>query len=519
MQVGMKAGCVLAVAWLVLGLATAARADSLTVKTAQGKARGKIINDGKVKAFMGLPYAAPPVGELRWKAPQPAAKWKGERDATKYGAHCAQGRVFDDMVFEDGGESEDCLFLNVYAPADAKDKSKLPVMFWIHGGGYAGGASSEPRHNGDFLPTKGVVLVTINYRLGAFGFLATADLAKEANGSAGNYGLLDMVAALQWVKANIKHFGGDPGNVTIFGESAGSFAVSTLMAAPSAQGLFHKAIGESGAAFSDVLPYDSLEAREKADGAWVASLGVNSLQELRALPTEKILEAARKKGRIGFPPSIDGKLLTEPVPATYAAGRQSHVPLLAGWNRDEGAAMANGMTPEKWKAFAADTFKDRAEEFLKLYPDDTEEQTADSAGAYGGDSFIAFGTWKWLEAHRKTGNSPVYRYHFELRALPSKYHPEISAFHSDDIEYVFGTLDTRPGETVRPEDRKLSEQMMGYWTNFAKTSDPNGSGLPAWPKYDKEDSLIHLDSTITAGPDTLRPRYEFLLQGMPAFHF
>jgi para-nitrobenzyl esterase len=514
----MKAVCVLAVAGLMMGLVTAVHADSPTAKTAQGKVRGKTINDGKVKAFMGLPYAAPPVGELRWRAPQPPVKWKGERDGTKYGAHCAQGRVFDDMVFLDGGESEDCLFLNVYAPSDAKDKSKLPVMFWIHGGGYAGGASSEPRHNGDFLPTKGVVLVTINYRLGAFGFLATADLAKEANGSAGNYGLLDMVAALQWVKANIKRFGGDPGNVTIFGESAGSFAVSTLMAAPSAQGLFHKAIGESGAAFSDVLPYDSLEAREKADGAWVASLGVNSLEELRALPMEKILEAAKKKTPRGFPPDIDGKLLTESVPSTYAAGKQAHVPLLAGWNRDEGAAMANGMTVEKWKAFAAEHFKERAEEFLKVYPGDTDEQVKDSAGAYGGDSFIAFGTWKWLEAHRKTGNSPVYRYHFELQALPSKYHPEISAFHSDDIEYVFGTLDTRPGETVRPEDRKLSDQMMSYWTNFAKTGDPNGSGLPDWPKYDKDDSLIHLDSTITSGPDSLRRRYEFLLKGMPAFH-
>src|ERR1017187_2433946 len=163
--------------------------------------------------------------------------------------------------------------------------------------------------------------------------------------------------------------------------------------------------------------------------------------------------------------------------------------------------------------------KERAEEFLKLYPGDTDEQTAVSAGDYGGDSFIAFGTWKWLEAHRKTGDSPVYRYHFELQALPSKYHPGSWAFHSDDIEYVFGTLDTRPGQTVRPEDRTLSEQMMGYWTNFAKTGDPNGPGLPPWPKYDKDDSLIHLDSTIAAGPDTLRPRYEFLLKGMPAFHF
>jgi para-nitrobenzyl esterase len=516
MQIGMQAVCALAMAGLALGLSTPVHADSLTVKTEQGKVHGKTINDGKVKAFMGLPYAAAPVGDLRWKAPEPPAKWKGERDATKYGAHCSQGMVFADMVFQDGVASEDCLFLNVYAPADAKTKSKLPVMFWIHGGGYAGGASSEPRHNGDFLPTKGVVLVTMNYRLGVFGFLATADMAKEANGAAGNYGLLDMVAALQWVKANISQFGGDPDNVTIFGESAGSFAVSTLMASPMARGLFHKAIGESGAAFKGVLPTNSLDAREKADGAWVASLGVNSLAELRALSTEKILDATKGK-RGGFSPDVDGRLLTEPVADTYAAGRQAHVPLLAGWNRDEGSA--NGMTAEKWKALADKQFGERAAEFLSVYGGDTDEQAARSAADYNGDSFIAFGTWKWIEAHRKTGESPIYRYHFELAALPSKFHPGTAAFHSDDIEYVFGTLDTRPGETVRPEDRTLSEQMMSYWTNFAKTGDPNGPGLPAWPKYDKDDSLIHLDSTITSGPDTLRPRYEFLLKGVPASRY
>jgi para-nitrobenzyl esterase len=509
----------LAIAGLVAGLSAPLHADSLTVKTEQGKAQGKTINDGKVKAFLGLPYAAAPVGELRWKAPQPPAKWKDTRDATKFGAHCAQVHVFDDLIFQDDANSEDCLFLNVYTPAGVTAASKLPVMFWIHGGGYAGGSASEPRHNGDFLPLKGVVLVTINYRLGVFGFMATADLAKEANGAAGNYGLLDMVAALQWVKANIRNFGGDPENVTIFGESAGSFAVSTLMASPAARGLFQKAIGESGAAFSDTLPTDTLEAREKQDGEWVASLGVTTLAELRALPTDKVLDAAKsRKG--GFWPVVDGKLLTEPVPDTYATGKQAHVPLLAGWNRDEGSFFAmRPMSAEQFKGMIGGLYKERAAEFLTLYPADTDAQALRSAIDYGSDNFIAFGTWKWIEAHRKTGESPVYRYHFELAALPSKYHPGTFAFHSDDIEYVFGTLDTRPGAVWRPEDRKLSEQMMSYWTNFARTGDPNGPGLPVWPKYDTNDSLIHLDSTITSGPDTLRPRYEFLLKGMPAFHF
>jgi para-nitrobenzyl esterase len=515
MQVGVNAFCALALAGLTLGFSAPIHADSLTVKTAEGKVQGKTINDGKVNAFLGLPYAAPPVGDLRWKAPAPPMKWKATRDATHYGAHCAQGRVFDDMIFQDAAPSEDCLYLNVYSPSTAKTSSKLPVMFWIHGGGYAGGAGSEPRHNGDFLPTRGVVLVTINYRLGVLGFLATADLAKEAGGVTGNYGLLDMVAALQWVKANIAKFGGDPGNVTIFGESAGSFAVSTLMAAPPARGLFQKAIGESGGAFSDVLPTNTLETSEKQNGEWVASLGAKTLAELRAMPSDAVLEAAGKRGAPRFSPVIDGRFLTEPVPQTFAQGMQAHVPLLAGWNRDENAYMANGMTVEKWKDFAAQNFAERADEFLKLYPGETDEQAVRSATDYGSDAFIAFGTWKWIEAHRRTGNSPVYRYHFEQPAPTSKFHPDANAFHSDDIEYVFGTIDTRPGAVWQPEQRKLSDEMMSYWTNFARTGDPNGTGLPEWPKYGTERELIHLDSTVTSGPSAVEPRYEFLLKGMP----
>lgn len=507
---------------LVLGFSVGLAADSLKVKTQEGKIQGKMINNGKVKAFLGLPYAAPPIGERRWKAPEQAAKWKGTRDATKFGAHCAQGRVFDDMIFQDSGPSEDCLFLNVYAPADATDKSKLPVMFWIHGGGYAGGASSEPRHNGDFLPLKGVVLVTINYRLGVFGFLVTDELAKEGNGAAGNYGLLDMVAALEWAKGNIQNFGGDPGNVTIFGESAGSFAVSTLMASPLAQGLFAKAIGESGAAFPGgvALGGDTVAERAKADGAWMDAIGAKSIKDLRAMPTDQVLEAVRKKTPAGFSPVVDGRLLTEPVPDTYDAGKQAHVPLLAGWNADEGSFFAmRGMTAVQWSAMADGLFKDRSAEFLKLYPGETDAQALRSAIDYGSDNFIALGTWKWLEAQKKTGESPVYRYHFELAATPSKFHPGTFAFHSDDIEYVFGTLDTRPGWAVRPEDRKLSDEMMSYWTNFAKNGDPNGTGLPEWPKLGSDDALIHLNDPITAGPDTLRARYDFLLAGIPPMRF
>jgi len=501
---------------ILISISSVVMADPLSIKTQQGKVHGKLINDGKVRGYLGIPYAAPPVGDLRWKAPQPPSRWKGVRDATKYGARCMQGNVFPDMVFQDSGMNEDCLYLNVFTPAGAKGKTKLPVMFWIHGGGYSGGSASEPRHNGDFLPLKGVVLVTINYRLGVFGFLATADLAQEAGGTAGNYGLLDMVAALEWVQRNIAKFGGNPGNVTIFGESAGSSAVSTLMAAAPARGLFQKAIGESGGALNLGGPHaPTLADREKREQAWADELAP-TLKELRALPTDKILASATKQGAPRFSTVIDGRLLADPVADTYAAGKQAHVPLLAGRNRDEGSmAAAKGMTAAQWQANGAKLFGDRSAEFLNLYPGASDEEALRAAIDYQGDTFIAFSTWRWIDAQVKTGDAPVYRYHFELPAPPSKFHPGSFAFHSDDIEYVFGTLDTRPEAVWRPEDRKLSEEMMGYWTNFAKTGDPNGEGLPQWPRFDKVDSVLHLDSEITASPDTTRARYEFLLKGLP----
>jgi para-nitrobenzyl esterase len=505
----------IAVAGLALTSIGSAFADSLTVKTEDGKVHGKTINNGLVRAFQGIPYAAPPVGPLRWAPPAPAAPWKGDLDATKYGHHCAQNHVFDDMIFQDAASpsdtgSEDCLTLNVYAPENAK--GKLPVMFWIHGGGYSGGGSSEPRHNGDFLPTKGVILVTINYRLGVFGFLALPELAAEQGGASGDYGLMDMVAALNWVKKNIASFGGDPANVTIFGESAGSFAVSTLMAAPSAQGLFSHAIGESGGALTTgALAMETLAVRGPKEDEWMKSTGATTVADLRAIPTAKILEQSGKRGMVGFSPVIDGKFLTEPVVDIYTAGKQAHVPLLAGFNRDEGSFFAVGMTMEKLKGMAVQRFGDKAEAFLKLYPGGTDAELARSAADFGGDSFIAYGTWKWMEFDRKTGDKDIYRYKLDLGAPSSKFHPDPVAFHSDDIEYVFGTLDTRPGATWRDEDRKLSDEMMSYWTNFAKKGDPNGPGLPTWPKYGDGDPVLHLDNPITSRPDENRGRYEFWL--------
>jgi para-nitrobenzyl esterase len=514
MQVGRQICRALALAGLILGISTSVHGQSLTASTEQGVVHGKTIDDGKVKAFLGLPYAAPPVGDLRWKAPMPPTAWKGVRDATQFDHRCEQWPIWADYLFLDPGPSEDCLYLNVYAPADATAASKLPVMFWIHGGGYTAGAGSEPRYTNSALVPRGVVLVTINYRLGAFGFLAAKELAAEGDGHAGNYGLMDMVAALRWVKQNIGSFGGDPGNVTIFGESAGSFAVSTLLAVPDARGLFHKAIGESGAAFTDVLPMSTLAERTQRDQEWVDSLGAKNLAEVKAMPADKVIEAASKKPVGWFSPIVDGQFVPEAVPDIYAVRRQAHVPVIIGWNRDERAGtLSKGMTAEKWKAFAAEQYGARAEEFLAAFPGETDEQAVRSADAYTTDAFIAEAAWKWAEAESRTGGSPVYRYRFDLPATPSEVHPEGRyAFHSDELEYVFGTLDVRHGATWRPEDRKLSEQVMDYWTNFARTGDPNGKGLPHWPRYGSEKELIHFDRTITAGPDTLRPQHEFLLK-------
>lgn len=511
-KIGLQVLCVLGVCAVVLAVSPAAHADSLVVKTKQGSVRGKQINHGEVAAFLGIPYATPPVGDLRWRPPQPPSRWRGTRDATHFGAHCYQTLRFADMIFQDSGPSENCLFLNVYAPASATAKSKLPVMFWIHGGGYQGGSGSEPRHNGDFLPTKGVILVTINYRLGVFGFLATPALAKEGNGAAGNYGLMDMVAALQWVNGNIAAFGGDPQNVTLVGESAGSFSVSLLMASQSARGLFSKAIGESGGELDVGGPQNpSFQKVEQQDEAWVHSLGMD-MTHLRELPPDIVLAAAQRKDAPRFWPTVDGHFLTEPVAVTYAAGEQAHVPLLAGWNRDEMSGLAKGMTAAKWKEYAEKHFGERAQEFLKYYPADTDAQAVRSAIDYNSDSFIAFSTWRWVQEQVKTGGSPVYRYHFMLPAPPSKFHPGSFAFHSDDIEYVFGTLDTRPGAVWRPEDRQLSNQIMTYWTNFARSGDPNGAGVPQWPRFDQTGQSQDLGNPVAASPDTTHARYEFLMR-------
>jgi para-nitrobenzyl esterase len=506
-------------------LLTAAIADRAPVKTTSGAVEGVTVAGSNVRVFKGIPFAAPPVGDLRWKPPQPPAPWHGVRKATEFGARCMPARVFDDMIFRDEN-SEDCLYLNVWTPAKG-DTDRLPVMVWIYGGGFRAGSASEPRQDGERLAAKGVVVVGFNYRLGVFGFLSHPELTAESpNHASGNYGLQDQVAALRWVKDNIAAFGGDPGNVTIFGESAGSLSVSAMMATPRARGLFHRAIGESGAFFPAGpagLGAQPLAVSEQTGVTFAKALGAESLAAMRAKPAEDVLEATKGGPMLRFGANVDGFLFVKDPRETFANGEQSHVPLLAGWNADESRAGIVLSDPKPTAAsFTAQTrtrFGDHADAILSVYPASTDDEAIESAAALGSDMFIGFSTWKWLEVHGQTGQSPVYRYSFDRKipvAPDTKINgkpataKDVGARHAGEIEYVFGQLDSVPKVTWDKSDRALSDQMMSYWSNFAKSGDPNGSGLPPWPRYEKSSGyqVMHLDETSKASPDATRKRYE-----------
>ncbi len=501
-------------------LAASALAADLS-KVDSGTLEGTVNTDSSVRIFRGVPFAAPPVGNLRWQAPQPVQPWTGVRKADDYGAPCMQGKVFGDIVSHKP-MSEDCLTLVIWAPAHPAAK-RLPVYVWYYGGGFAAGSGDEPRYDGESFAKKGIVVVNVNYRLGVFGFFSHPDLTKESpHHASGNYGLLDQVAGLQWVRRNIAAFGGDPHRVTIGGESAGSLSVSALMASPLSRNLFQQAVGESGAFFGAVggRGSNSLADTEKQGAAFAASIGATSLDDLRAKSADDLLKAAMKMNNgLGFWPNVDGYFLPAGVQAIFAEGKQSQVPLLAGWNGDE---IRMSVTLAKVKPTAKtfsdrlhQQFKDKADDALKVYPASTDEEAVRSAGDFASDNFIVFGTWKWLDMQAKSGQ-PVYRFEFDravpipdaMKAMASGL-KSLGAAHASELEYVFNMLPSKKADW-QPEDQQVAETMNTYWANFIKTGSPDGPGLAPWPNFTKTHEVMHLDVESKALPEEHRDRYEFL---------
>jgi para-nitrobenzyl esterase len=470
-----------------------------------------------VRAFKGIPYAAPPVGPLRWRPPQPVVAWSGARAVKAFGPNSMQGVVFDDIDPSVAGVSEDCLYLNVWTPA-VGDGRVLPVMVWIHGGGFAVGSGAEPRYDGANLAARGIVVVTVNHRLNALGFLAHPELTAESPlHASGNYGMLDLIAALKWAARNIDAFGGNPGEVTIAGESAGSIAVSALMASPLAHGLFKRAIGESGAMFpSPGRTAAGLAEAERAGLEFARKAGAKTLAELRSKSAEDILAA---NPGMGFWPIVDGSFLSRSPAAIFADGAQNDVALLAGWNKDEGfnftlLSGADGQSPYADRVRAI--FGARADEALALYPAGAPSLDKKSARQLGGDLTIIHATWAWLEMQRKTGVSEIYRFRFDhAPRLPDDWFQhaptaEAGAFHAAEILYVFNNLHAFPW-LISEEDRRVADLISNYWLNFIKTGDPNGAGLPPWPSYRRSDNaFMVIDVAAEVRPDEDRVRQAFL---------
>jgi len=476
-----------------------------------------------VRGFKGIPYASPPVGDLRWKRAVPAKPWDEVRKAEEWGPRCMQSNRLGDIDPLNKRMEEDCLYLNVWTPARSSSE-KLPVMFWIHGGSNNVGSGSQPDYDGANLAKKGVVVVTINYRLDVFGFLAHPELTAESGAnSSGNYGLLDQIAALQWVQQNISAFGGDSGSVTVFGESAGAFDISLLMVSPFAKGLFARAIGESGGALTPIPAFGPkpLRVGEQDGVKFAKELGVSSVAEFRAKSAQEVLQAAIKTPIVYGFGVVDGYVVPEHPAKAYAQGKQHEVPLLAGWNTDEGTLFAARLV--KWGPDLPSyterirtQFKDHAEEVLKLYPPGaTAEDDKRSFAELFGDELIAYGNWAWIERNATRPTPPTYRYYF-MRRPPGA--PELSVnplaapgvYHAAELYYAWNNLQIRdwPWEDA---DRRLADVMSTYWVNFAKTGNPNGSGLPEWPIYKPGGSgqVMQLGKEIAVRGEQRRDRYEF----------
>ena len=482
-------------AWLATGLGLAQGPAPVAVE--HGLVQGA--SEGGLTIYRGIPFAAPPVGDLRWRAPQAAVKWEGVRQATQFGPKPIQGsRNGSDM-------SEDCLYLNVWTPAKSAN-DRIPVLVWIYGGGFAGGSTSDPVHTGEKLAKKGVVLVSVAYRVGQLGFLAHPELSAETtNRVSGNYGLLDMIAGLQWVKKNIAAFGGDPDKVTIFGESAGGIAVSMLCASPRAKGLFHGAISQSGGSFGPPRPttfpgenLKRLADAERAGEAYAKSAGGASIAELRKIAPDK-LPAGRGLGMSW--PIIDGWVVPDDQYKLYAAGSYNDTPILVGYNSDEGASFSPPKTPEDYLAGVKTRYGKFADDLIKAYPVGTKT-VPKTARDLARDAAFGWHTWCWARLAAQTGKSKVFYYYFDQHPEYPEGSPRAGygSPHGMDVAYVFQHLNPSNPQITKT-DLEISEAMSTYWVDFARRGDPNGEGVPAWPAFsDSNPVVMYFGQTPHAGP-------------------
>lgn len=498
----------------ILLCSTASARNNPQVGTREGIVEG--LYESGISIFKGIPFAAPPVGQLRWKAPQPAAHWAGVRQAREFGPNPMQEPVFGDMNFGTRKVSEDCLYLNIWTPAKTFQE-KLPVIIYFNGGGLIAGSGSEPRYDGMSMARKGIVAITANYREGIFGFFAHPQLSRETTyKGSGDYGFLDQVAAIRWVKDNIAAFGGDPDHITIAGESAGSMSVSILMASPLAKGLFQQAIGSSGS----VMGFHQLPTLKQAERAGMESakkMGFKNIRDLRALSAEKLMKLSDTIGRFTY--NIDNYFIPEQPVDIFTRGGQAQVPLLIGGNSLESALPDQESTVVHLKQMAQAVYGSHADEVLGLYGITTDAEAKGMPGHnFTGDLFIAFSTWKWGNMQAQTCRQPVYRYLYAHPRPVMRISGKIAglaggvidagsqtsqprakgAVHSADIEYAMGNLPTNRVYDWQPDDYMVSDIFENYYANFIKTGNPNGLGLPEWtPVNDKEVPPVLLIDTNT----------------------
>nr|WVD56321.1 MarCE [Maribacter sp.] len=490
-----------------------------------------------IQRYFGIPFAKPPIGELRWKAPQPIEHWSGIKETKAFGPRPMQTMVFGDMKSRSNGVSEDCLYLNVWTPAD-RNTQDLPVLVYFYGGGNVAGDASEPRYDGESMAKEGIVVVTTNYRLNIFGFLAHPELSTEASYKAsGNYGLLDQNAALKWVNKNIAAFGGDPNKITIAGESAGSIGTSQQMASPLSKDLIAGAIGESGAGINPTMSPVSLKDAENMGEEFAKNAGYPSIAELRKLSTREVYEIYNESKRFGFPTVLDGYFLPKTLPEIFENKEQAMVPLLLGWNSAEipGMAFTQGpYTDENYVNKVKEAYPKEYKEVLELYPHSSEKEIELSATALASDRFISYSTWKWFDLHRKNSDQPVYRYLYSKLRPPlvdntlasglaggtvakgSDTPPApvaVGAPHACEIEYCMGNLHLVNDYAWTADDYKISKEMMTYFANFIKTGNPNGEGLPNWEAAkpnDKNPAVMVIDTESKLIEARNDARYEFL---------